>query len=134
MLLKVKHVFLLNDMGIINVCIVVILKHLANWFQPFSSLYILNLSSSYFKIFFDNLTYNSCNLVPFLLFCRMELASFSVTPLGATTKSSYFVITCEHSNNFLLKCNTNYLMEIYRLQKTVIDQYFFPTIYWNFHM
>lgn len=84
--------------------------------------------------FFDNLTYNSCNLIPFLLFCRMELASFSVTPLWATTKSSYFVITCEHSycNNFLLKCNTNYLIDIYRLQKTVIEQYFFHTLYWNF--
>lgn len=56
-----------------------------------------------FEFLFDNLTYNACNLIPFLLFCRMELASFSVTPLWATTKSSYFVITYEHSNNFLLQ-------------------------------
>lgn len=32
---------------------------------------------------------------PFLLRCRISLASFSVTPAGAITRSSRFVITCQ---------------------------------------
>lgn len=40
---------------------------------------------------------------PFLLFCKTELASFSVTPQWATTKSSYGVITCYKKKNRLLE-------------------------------
>lgn len=36
----------------------------------------------------------SSNDAPFLLFCRISFASSSVTPCGATIKSSSFVITC----------------------------------------
>lgn len=32
--------------------------------------------------------------LPFLLRCSISLASFSVTPAGATTRSSLFVIAC----------------------------------------
>ena len=36
--------------------------------------------------------------VPFLLRCRMSLASFSVTPFGATTSSSRLVMAWEKNN------------------------------------
>lgn len=42
---------------------------------------------------------------PFLLLWRISLASFSVTPAGATTRSSRFVITCQKNvTRFLRKC------------------------------